>query len=75
MLPAEILNVDPQADKPDGMYVCYVEPDNDIMFAEKELLLWSEGRWYCRPGTVKFRGHVYTCYGPLPGLKIEEFVE
>lgn len=74
MLPPEIPNIDPEANKPDGMYVCYIEPHNGT-FAEKELLLWSEKRWYRRPGTLKFRGHVYTCYDPFPGLKIEDLIE
>ncbi len=53
-----------------GMYVCYVNPTEDIPYARKLLLMWIDGNWYYLGSSEKFRDVVYGCFGPLPSMQL-----
>jgi hypothetical protein len=62
-----------EGDKPElsGMYVAYIEPDINLPYAKKELLMFLDN-WYFLHSDQKYRGKIYGYVGPLPGFKIEQ---
>jgi hypothetical protein len=54
------------------MYVAYVDPDMDVPYAKKLLLMWIDGQWGYPGSSANYRGPVYGYIGPLPAMRLEE---
>ena len=54
-----------------GLYLIYTDPDVDVPFAKRELMMWTaEKRWGYLGSDQYFRGHVYGWLGPIPTMKL-----
>lgn len=68
MVRVEVENVPAQ----NGLYVAYVDPDMDVPFSAKLLLMWMDGRWGYPGSDQNYRGTVYGWVGPLPAMRLSE---
>lgn len=54
-----------------GLYLIYTDPDLDVPFAKRTLMMWTaEKRWGYLSSDQYFRGHVYGWFGPIPAMKL-----
>ncbi len=53
-----------------GLYVAYVDPELDIPYAKKTLLLWIDGKWGYPGSDQNYRGTVHGWIGPLPAFQL-----
>ncbi len=54
----------------EGEYLCWVNPDFDVPYANKIMLMYMNGRWWHKGSDSSYRGVVYGYAGPIPSLKL-----